>query len=112
MEEKKEDLINILDKLPQRKLTDLEKQVVFILIEKSKLQRENSMAIVNKGFLLFVGFVIVAYLTSVFDFIPQLYVHLLFIFGVIMLVVSMYTYQSTVAKEEKTLNNLLNSFLR
>ena len=106
------DLVDVFRTLPKRKLSEIEKQLIFILIEKSKVQRELSMTILNKGFLFFAAFVVVAYLSRVNNFISEFYINLLFVLGVIVLVVSMIVYQTAVVKEKKILNKLLDSFLK
>ena len=110
--DKKEDLVEKFSYLPKRKLSEIEKQLIFILIEKSKIQRERSMAILNKGFMIFFAFVIVAAMSNIFEIIDKIYITYLFLFSITVLIVAAYTYQSAVKKEEKTLDALLDSFLK
>ena len=106
------DIVDLFRRVPKRKLSEIEKQLICILIEKSKVQRELSMTILNKGFLFFAAFVIVAYLSRETNIIPEFYINLLFILGVLVLVVSMVVYQSAIVKEKKILDKLLDNFLR
>ena len=112
VETKKEDFTEILRTTPNRKLSEIEKQMIFILIEKSKINRERSMMIINKGFLIFFGFVIIAVLSKQNELIPQLYINFLFILGITVLIVAAVLYQNVITEEEKNLNKLLDSFLR
>ncbi len=109
--EKKENVERFFE-LPKRRLSDVEKQLIFVLIEKNKLQRERSMAILNKGFMAFMIFIVIAYLSRTSNIIPELYVNILFIFSIVVLVVVVITYQTTMSKEEKVLDNLLDSFIK
>ena len=106
------DVVDVFRTLPKRKLSEIEKQLIFILIEKSKVQRELSMTILNKGFLFFAAFVIIAYLSKETNLIPEFYINMLFILGVLVLVVSMIVYQTAVVKEKKILDKLLDNFLK
>jgi len=111
-EEPKEEIIDKFRNLPSRKLSEIEKQLIFIMIEKSKVQRERSLAIFNKGFLIFIAFIIIAYLGKSNDIIPASYLSFLFLFAVIVLIVSITLYERTIKAEESNLNALLDSFLK
>ena len=108
---KDKDMVDLFRTLPKRKLSEIEKQLIFILIEKSKVQRELSMTILNKGFLFFAAFLVIAYLSRTNNFIPEFYINMLFILGVLVLIVSMIVYQSAITKEKKILDKLLDNFL-
>ena len=110
--DKKEDLVEKFSYLPKRKLSEIEKQLIFILVEKSKIQRERSMAILNKGFMVFFAFVIIAAMSNIYEIVPGEYIRYLFLFSIVVLVFAAYTYQSAIHKEEKTLDALLDSFLK
>ncbi|MBW2976125.1 hypothetical protein KY347_01615 [Candidatus Woesearchaeota archaeon] len=112
MENKKEDVLELFRDLPKRKLSEMEKQVIFILIERSKIQREHSSIILNKGFIIFLAFLVVAYFGRVNVFIPDMYINVLFVLGVMLLVTAMWTYQVAIDRERKILEKLLDSFLK
>ena len=109
---KKEDLVETIRSLPNKKLSEIEKQTIFILLEKSKIKREHSNAILNNGFLIFFAFIIVAIFGKIYNLTHQLYINILFIFGMIVLVVSAIIYHKDIAEENKTLDMLLDSFLK
>ena len=111
-EPKKEDVIDRFRLLPNRKISDIEKQMIFILIEKSKVKRERSMIILNKGFLIFFAFIIITALAKLNEFIPQAYLNMLFLFGIGVLIVAVMLYHSVISEEEKNLDKLLESFLK
>jgi len=106
------DIISMFKSIPKRKLSEIEKQMIFILIEKSKIEREFSMTILNKGFLIFFAFILVAYFVRLYDIIPELYINALFFLGVLVLIFSMVLYHSVIKKEKSTLNELLESFMK
>ncbi len=108
----KEYIVDMFQRLPKRRLSEVEKQLIFILIEKSKLQRERSMSLLNKGFMTFITFLVIAYLSKTGNLVSQVYINALFIFGIVVLVIVTLTYLNAISKEEKTLDNLLNSFLK
>ncbi|MDD5086875.1 MAG: hypothetical protein PHV16_03920 [Candidatus Nanoarchaeia archaeon] len=108
----KEYIVDMFQRVPKRRLSEVEKQLIFILIEKSKLQRERSMSLLNKGFMTFIAFLVVAYLSKIGNLVSPVYTNILFVFGIVVLVVVTLTYITTLAREEKILNNLLNSFLK
>ena len=109
---KKEDLIDAFRTLPNRKLSEIEKQVIFIIMEKSKIKRERSMMILNKGFLIFFGFIIIAALSRFDKFISQTFINFLFLLGIAVLIVSVWLYQGVISEEEKNLDKLLDNFLK
>lgn len=111
-EYKRENLIEEFKNAPKRKLSEIEKQLIFILIEKSKIQRERSMAILNKGFLLFAAFIVIAYLGRFNEIISQIYINILFLVGITVLITSIVLYQGTISNEERNLDAILDSFLK
>lgn len=108
----KDDLISRFKNVPKRQLSEVEKQMVFIVIERAKLQRERAMALLNKGFFIFVLFLVIAYLSKFSDPSAGRVMDFLFLFAIIVLVVVIFTYESTLAREEKALDSLLESFLK
>ncbi len=111
MATQKENLFKKFKTLPKRSISEIEKQLIFILIEKSKIQRERSLMTVNQGFLFFFAFVILAALSKINETIPESYLWILFLLGIIVLIITVISYQSTIKKEEQTLDALLDSFL-
>ena len=111
-EDKKEDIITRLEIIPKRKLSDIEKQLIFILVERSKVKREKSILIINQIFLVFIAFVVLTYLSKENNFISGVYVNILLVVAIIFLILSVVSYQSVINKEEKTLVNLFNLFLK
>ena len=111
MDIKKEDLIARFNAIPKRKLTDIEKQAIFIIIEKNKIQRERAKAVFSKGFLIFFAFILIVSVTKLNEIIPQANIMIIYLFGIIVLIVTSVSYNDAIRKEEKTLDALLESFL-
>ena len=105
------DLIERFKTIPKRKLSDMEKQFVFILVEKAKIQRERSVTILNKGSTAFIAFILIAFTSKIYNLIPEMFITILFFLGVLMLIWSTISYQSTMKQEEEILDKLLESFL-
>ncbi len=108
---KKEDIIDKFRTLPNRKISDIEKQMIFILIEKSKVKRERSMIILNKGFLIFFAFIIITALVRLNEIIPQAYLNIVFLLGIVVLIIAVMLYHGVISEEERNLDRLLESFL-
>ncbi len=109
---KEEDIAELVNAIPKRKLSDMEKQLLFILIERSKVQRESSMSIVNKGFMIFFVFLAIVYFGKLNNLVSQAYINILFGLGIGVLIFSIVSYYSVVRREEKILNRLLESYLK
>lgn len=112
MAKQEEDIIEKFRKLPKRQLSDIEKQLILILIEKSKIQRERSMSILNKGFIVFIAFVVMGYLSKYYSMVPDIFIKIMFVFGVIVIVVTMYFYEKAIAREENVLDRVLDNFMK
>ena len=109
---KKEDLIERIRTLPKKRLTDIDKQLIFILVERSKIQRERSVTILNKGFLVFFAFIIIAILSRLYEIVDQLFINILFVFGIAVITIAMLAYQTAIKKEEQTLDGIFDYFLK
>ena len=106
------DLISKFKNLPKRKLSEIEKQMIFILIEKSRLQRETTHAILDKGVLVFLTFLVLAYLFKMTQLVPDMYINILFVLGIIVLIAAVVSFETVTSKEDKVLQELLDSFLK
>ena len=111
MENKKDSIVDIFKSTPKRRITEIEKQIIFILIEKSKIQRERSLSILNKGFMIFAIFIIIGYLSRLYNVLSQFYINIIFIVGLVTLIFSIITYYKVISKEEKILDSILDNFL-
>ena len=97
--------------IPKRKLSEAEKQIIFLKIEKVRLQRERSAMILNKGVMLFFGFLGVAVIGLVNGIISPFQVNMLIIGGVLALIVGVLPYSLASRKEEKALEETIDELI-
>ncbi|MFH1317086.1 MAG: hypothetical protein ABII01_06205 [Candidatus Woesearchaeota archaeon] len=110
MREDKEE--NVFRKFPQRKLTDAEKQFIALKIEKSKLNRERAILILDKGLLLFLAFLLLGIIGFLNKLIPQNTLNFLVIAGLCVLLLSVIPYSNIARKSEKEINDILESLMK
>jgi len=78
--------------IPKRKLTESEKQIITLKIEKVRLQREKSLLILNKGIMLFFAFLSVAVIGVVNKIITTVQLNILIIIGILALIIGILPY--------------------
>ena len=93
----------------QRKLTDAEKQYILLQIEKSKLNRERSILILDKGLLLFMAFLVLGIIGFLNKYISQVTLNILVIAGLCVLLLSIIPYTNIARKSEKEIDIILKS---
>ena len=91
----------------QRKLTDAEKQYIMLSIEKSKLNRERAMLILDKGILLFMAFIVLGVIGFLNNLINQLTLNILVVAGLCVLLLSVVPYTSIARKSERDIDKIL-----
>ena len=94
--------------VPKRKLSEAEKQIIMLRIEKVKLQREKALLILNKSVTLFFAFIGVAVVGLVNKIITAFQLNILVVIGVMALVVGIMPYSMTSRKEEKELEKTID----
>ncbi|MEK6943674.1 MAG: hypothetical protein AABX00_06435 [Nanoarchaeota archaeon] len=97
--------------IPKRKLSEAEKQIIFLKIERVKLQREKSALILNKSVMLFFGFLGVAVIGLINKIITPMQVNILIVSGVLALVVGVLPYSFASRKEEKALEQTIDELI-
>ncbi|MBI2541860.1 hypothetical protein HYV80_04075 [Candidatus Woesearchaeota archaeon] len=97
--------------VPKRKLTEAEKQTIMLKIEKVKLQREQSLLILNKSIMLFFAFFAVAIVGLVNKLVTPTQLNILIIIGVLALVVGVLPYSIDAKKEEKELEKTIDELI-
>lgn len=105
------DIVAKIRKVPNRKLSDIERQLTHILIEKSRIEREQMLSVLNKGFLIFMLCVVLAYVGRVYSILDRLYVSILIIFGVIVIALAFIAYEMVIRREKAIFSKLLDSYL-
>ena len=94
------------------KISDTEKEVIYLEIEKSKINREKSKIVLNKSLILYITFTIVGIIGFAFDYIDSFLLNVLVVIGIVVLIIGVVPYQLITHKEEKRINELLNKFRR
>lgn len=91
-----------------KKLSAAERAIIDLEIEKSKLNREKSMLVLNKALLLYFGFLLIGILGFVNRYIDRFMFNLLILMGLIVLVVGIIPYIRTMREEERNINRMIS----
>ncbi len=94
------------------KLTDVEKQIIDIELEKSRLNREKSILVLNKSLFLYFAFLFVAVIGFVNGYISKSILNLLIVMGLVVLIIGTVPYIQTMKSEEKNLDMIVHSLKR
>jgi len=94
--------------VPKRKLSEAEKHMLLLTIEKMKLQREKALIILGGSIMLFIAFIVVAIVGVLNELITKNMLNLLVTIGLASLIVGIIPYAKFVMKEEKSLERTLN----
>jgi cation transporter-like permease len=90
-----------------RKLTPRTTEVIYLEIEKSRINREKSKLVLDKSFVLYFSFLVVGVLGFAFNFITSVVLNVLVICGIVILVIGTFPYVFIIHKEEKKIDGLL-----
>ncbi|MBW2996718.1 hypothetical protein KY349_00085 [Candidatus Woesearchaeota archaeon] len=85
----------------------LKKEVLELEVEKSRLNREKSMLVMNKSLILYFAFMFVAVLGFINGYIDKTLLNVLIVMGLAVLIIGTVPYVRTMHTEEKRLNDLL-----
>ncbi|MFH1064217.1 MAG: hypothetical protein V1729_04000 [Candidatus Woesearchaeota archaeon] len=85
----------------------LTKEVIDLEVEKSRLNREKSMLVMNKSLILYFAFMFVAVLGFINGYISRNLLNVLIVMGLCVLIIGTVPYVRTMQSEEKRLNDLL-----
>jgi hypothetical protein len=116
MDSKKEDNTALVDDndpltnfryVPKRKLSEAEKQIILLRIEKVKLQREKAILILNKSIMLFFAILAVSVVGLLNKMVSPFQLNLLMLISVLTLIVGVMPYSFSSKKEEKELENTI-----
>jgi hypothetical protein len=98
-------------RLPQRHLSEAEKQYIAVLLEKSQLNRERAKLILDKGLLLFFAFLMFAIIALENEWIGRSLFNVVVIASVCVLVLSVTPYVNISKKEEEKLDAVLKELV-
>ena len=89
------------------RLTDTEKEIMYLEIEKSRINREKSKLVLNKSLLLYFTFMVVGVLGFVFNYIDAALLNVLIIAGIFVLITGTVPYLTIVSREEKKIDGFI-----
>ncbi|MBU0629275.1 MAG: hypothetical protein KKC75_08875 [Nanoarchaeota archaeon] len=87
------------------KKSDKEREIDYLEIEKSRINREKARLVVNMGLILYFGFLIVGIIGFTFDYVDSTMLNVLVICGIVILVVSTLPYLIIVHNEDRWINS-------
>ena len=94
------------------KLSDVEKQIIDIELEKSRLNREKSILVLNKSLFLYFAFLFVAVIGFVNGYVSRTILNLLIVMGLLVLIIGTVPYIQTMHSEEKNLDMIVQGLKR
>jgi len=97
--------------VPKRKLSDAEKNIIFIKIEAMKLEKEKSVLILVFGIILFLAFIAVAVVGLLNELITKGQLNMLVLGSLLVLIVSVFPYIRFVVEQQKSLKNTLEELI-
>jgi len=93
--------------LKMRVISKNEEKAFDIILEKSRLNREKSMLILNKSLLLYFTFLFVGVIGFVYGYIKSFWLNVLVIMGLCVLVIGTLPYIRVIYEEERKLDKIL-----
>ena len=84
-----------------------QEKIIDIMIEKSRINREKSMLVLNKSLLLYFTFLFVGVIGFVSGYVNKLLLNILILMGLCVLVIGTLPYIRIMHEEEKKLDKLL-----
>jgi len=90
-----------------KKMTDQDRLLMDLEFEKSRLEREKSILVLNKSLFLYFTALFVAIIGFVNDFITRDLLNIIVVIGIIVLVIGFIPYLRSTVKEEKLLDSLI-----
>jgi Mn2+/Fe2+ NRAMP family transporter len=97
--------------IPKRRLSEAEKQIITLRIEKMRLEREKSVLILGSGIILFFAFIIIAIIGLLNELITRNQLNLLILVGFLALIIGVIPYIRFVIKEEKSMEKTLEELI-
>ena len=88
-------------------LGPIEREIIDLELEKSRIDREKSMLVLNKGLFLYFCFLFVAVVGFVNGFLSKNLLNILIIMSLAVIVIATLPYIRTMHREEKRLVNLI-----
>ncbi len=98
-----------LKNIPKRKVSEVEKNAILLRIELSKIRREKADTLLNKGVILYFGFLTIALIGLFKGFFNNTSLTATVLLGLLIIIFAAWEYATTIDKEEKELEEELNN---
>lgn len=99
-------------KLNQKEFLEIEKQIIQLELEKSRLNREKAMIILNKSVFLYFTFLFIGVVGFINDYITSVMLNYLIVMGLAALVVGALPYIFASHKEQRKLSDILEELIQ
>jgi len=96
-----------LHSIPKRRLSDIEKEVIMLRTELSRIRRDKADMILNKGVLMYFGFLAVAIIGLFKGYLDSTQLSLVILLGILALIIPVWSYTTTTSREEKEIEKLI-----
>jgi len=97
--------------IPKRKLSEADKQIIMLKLERMRLEREKSLLILGSSIILFLAFITISVIGVLNDIIEKEQLNILIFVALVCLLVGISPYVRFVIKEEKSLKNTLDELI-
>ncbi len=94
------------------KRNQIEEKIIDIEIEKSRLNREKSIMVLDKAVFLYFSFLFIAVIGFVNQYISRNFLNVLIGMGLCVLIIGTLPYITIMSKEEKNLDKIINTLKR
>jgi len=98
--------------MKKKDFSELEKEIIEIEVEKSRLNREKAMVVLNKSLFIYFCFLFVGIIGFINSYLSKTLLNMIIFVGLIVLVIGTVPYVQTMKKEEKKLNSLIDDLKR
>jgi uncharacterized membrane protein (DUF485 family) len=93
--------------LARKQCSAVEMKIIDLEMEKSKLNREKSLLVINKSLFLYFIFLFTGVIGFINGYVNTRTLNILIFMGLIVLVIGIVPYITTMRKEEKNLNSMI-----
>lgn len=94
---------------PKGKMTDVEKQIIALKVERLNLERDRAVMLLNKGMIIYFAFLTLAILGFANGLFSIKWLNIFVLLGLAILVVATMPYFMQMKKEERAIQELLDS---
>jgi len=98
--------------MSKKDLTIVEKEIIEVEVEKSRLNREKAMLVLNKSLFIYFCFLFVGIIGFINAYVSKTLLNALIVVGLIVLIVGTIPYVQTMKEEEKKLNSIIENLRR